>query len=354
MSSTLNVAILGADSTTCSDERARGNRGRLLAKFGSKGRKAGGGGDGSAVAPKAQSFPPEMLAELGLHTNESGELEKTEPQLSPPGGCSREALVGASAATRKPFGDITNGGANTKRLGKERQGRTTYGSNGPKAGGDDSSVVAPEAQSFPPDMLAELGLHTNESGELEKTEPRLSPPVGCSREALVTTYTAYPSYILGAGSGCLGCCEFWKGYVVTVPAGSCGATGKGCCCCCGATAVSTHAKSFPCCDPAGHVLWSNAWRNLTHIEYDMCGSCDCCSCCGCHCCNCCHCCSCQHCGPTYVSCGPMYTWAVPCLVGCCVCCAAAHYCDPHKPCGDLDLDQHGKSLKLRCHDMNRG
>ena len=34
-----------------------------------------------------------MLAELGYRTNESGELEETEPRLSLPGGCSREALV---------------------------------------------------------------------------------------------------------------------------------------------------------------------------------------------------------------------------------------------------------------------
>ena len=51
------------------------------------------GGDGLMVAPKAHAFPPEMLAELGYRTNESGELEETEPRLSPPGGCSREALV---------------------------------------------------------------------------------------------------------------------------------------------------------------------------------------------------------------------------------------------------------------------
>jgi hypothetical protein len=272
MSTTLHDAMLGADSTTCGDQRAKENGGGLFAKFRSKGPKANGG-DGSVVVPKAHAFPPEMLAELGYRTNESGELEKTEPQLSPPGGCSREVLV--------------------------------------------------------------------------------------------TTYTAYPSYILGAGAGCLGCYEFWKGYAVTVPAGSCGATGKGCCCCCGATAVSTHAKSFPCCDPAGHILWSNAWRNFTHLEYDMGGSCDCCDCCDC--CHCCSCCSCQQCGPTYVSCGPVCTWAVPCVVGCCLCCVAAHYCDPEKRCGDLDLIKQGSdtasdnnnSLKkprwtAKLHDMNRG
>lgn len=323
MSTTLHDAMLGADSTTCGDQRAKENGGGLFAKFRSKGPKANGG-DGSVVVPKAHAFPPEMLAELGYRTNESGELEKTEPQLSPPGGCSQEALV------------------------------TIYGSKGPKAGDTDSLVAAPKAQAFPPEMLAEL----------EEMEP-LSPPGGCSREVLVTTYTAYPSYILGAGAGCLGCYEFWKGYAVTVPAGSCGATGKGCCCCCGATAVSTHAKSFPCCDPAGHILWSNAWRNFTHLEYDMGGSCDCCDCCDC--CHCCSCCSCQQCGPTYVSCGPVCTWAVPCVVGCCLCCVAAHYCDPEKRCGDLDLIKQGSdtasdnnnSLKkprwtAKLHDMNRG
>ena len=111
-------------------------------------------------------------------------------------------------------------------------------------------------------------------------------------------------YLLGCGATGNGCWHFWSGYVVTVPAGSCGATGKWWCCCSSSTTVQT----FPCCDPAGHIIWSNACRNCIHMEYDMTLRC------------------CQKFGPTYISCGPTHTWLVPCVVGCCLCLATNAVC----------------------------